>query len=196
MLLFQFPGVAERWLSRDDFGNFRDWSRHPEADTVVERLRDPAALTASLGVYRAILPPETLLAPPSPLPPIQAPTMGIWSSEDPAVTEAAMTGTVDHVVGPWRYERLAGIGHWLQLEAPDRVNDMLIEFFAAHRSAVATRHSSVSTVSRRPSSSARQAISWPRNGIPDPTTPPCEPGRPGAGAYPCDSAGGASGSSK
>jgi pimeloyl-ACP methyl ester carboxylesterase len=132
MLLFQFPGVAECWLSRDDFGSFRDWSRHPEADTVVERLRDPAALTASLGVYRAILPPETLLAPPSPLPPIQAPTMGIWSSEDPAVTEAAMTGTVDHLVGPWRYERLAGIGHWLQLEAPDRVNDLLIEFFAVH----------------------------------------------------------------
>jgi pimeloyl-ACP methyl ester carboxylesterase len=131
MLLFQFPGVAERWLSDDDFRNFRAWTRHPEADAVIDRLRDPAALTASLGVYRAILPPETLVAPPSRLPPIQVPTMGVWSTEDLAVTEAAMTGTAEYVVGPWRYERIAGAGHWLQLEQPDRISAMLVDFLSA-----------------------------------------------------------------
>jgi pimeloyl-ACP methyl ester carboxylesterase len=52
MLLFQFPGVAEQWLSQDDFANLRSWSRHPRIDEVVERLRLPGALTASLGLYR------------------------------------------------------------------------------------------------------------------------------------------------
>ena len=30
MLLFQFEGVAEQWLSADDFANFREWSGHPD----------------------------------------------------------------------------------------------------------------------------------------------------------------------
>src|SRR5690349_755831 len=38
MLLFQFPAVAERWLSADDFRNLREWSRHPQADEVAARL--------------------------------------------------------------------------------------------------------------------------------------------------------------
>ena len=32
MLLFQFPGIAERWLSEDDWANFRNWAGHPDAD--------------------------------------------------------------------------------------------------------------------------------------------------------------------
>ena len=32
MLLFQFEGIAEQWLSADDFANFREWSHHPDID--------------------------------------------------------------------------------------------------------------------------------------------------------------------
>ncbi|MFG1625502.1 alpha/beta fold hydrolase [Kribbella sp. NPDC049227] len=128
MLLFQFPGVAERWLAADDFANLRAWSRHPDIESVIAHLRDPAALTASLGVYRAILPPESLIRPPTDLPPIQAPTMGIWSTEDLAITEQALTGTAAFVDAPWRYERINGIGHWPQLDAPDHVNTLLLSF--------------------------------------------------------------------
>ena len=128
MLLFQFPGVAERWLSQDDFANLRDWAGHPHIDDVVARLRAPGALTASLGLYRAVLPPESLVAPPGALPPIQAPTMGVWSTGDLAVTERAMTATERHVVGGWRYERVEGAGHWLQVDAPDTVNGLLLDF--------------------------------------------------------------------
>ena len=64
MLLFQFPGVAEQWLSADGFRNLRDWSAHPDIEAVVARLADPGALTASLNLYRAILPPESLVEPP------------------------------------------------------------------------------------------------------------------------------------
>jgi pimeloyl-ACP methyl ester carboxylesterase len=133
MLLFQFPGVAERWLSADGFRNLREWSRHPDIDPVVERLAEPGALAASLNLYRAILPPASLVEPPLELPPVQAPAMGIWSSGDLALTEEAMTGSAAHVAGPWRYERLDGVGHWMQLEAPEVVNALLLDFLGQHR---------------------------------------------------------------
>jgi pimeloyl-ACP methyl ester carboxylesterase len=64
-------------------------------------------------------------------PPIQSPTMGVWSSEDPALTEGQMIRSASNVAGPWRYERLDGLGHWMQLEAPDAVNRLLLDFLPA-----------------------------------------------------------------
>jgi pimeloyl-ACP methyl ester carboxylesterase len=146
MLLFQFPGVAERWLSADGFRNLRQWSGHPEIDPVVERLAEPGALAASLNLYRAILPPASLVEPSLELPPVQAPAMGIWSSGDLALTEEAMTGSAAHVAGPWRYERLDGVGHWLQLEAPEVVNALLLDFLGQHRDRGSSRHADLGAV--------------------------------------------------
>jgi pimeloyl-ACP methyl ester carboxylesterase len=126
--LVQFHGVAEQWLSRNDWANFRAWARHPDADEVIAELEASGSLTPGLSWYRANLPPEALLAEPAAIPPVQAPTLGIWSSKDIALTEAQMTGSADHVSGPWRYERIDGIGHWMQLEAPLEVNRLLLGF--------------------------------------------------------------------
>jgi pimeloyl-ACP methyl ester carboxylesterase len=57
--------------------------------------------------------------------------MGIWSSGDIALLEAQMTGSAAHVKGPWRYERVDGAGHWMQLEQPDTVNALLLDFLPA-----------------------------------------------------------------
>jgi pimeloyl-ACP methyl ester carboxylesterase len=128
MLLFQFPGVAERWLTEDGWFNFRAWGGHPDADQVVADLEATGSLTPGLKWYRANVPPESWVGPPLQLPPVQAPTMGVWSTGDPALTEVQMTDSAENVAGPWRYERLAGPGHWMQLEAPDRVNALLLDF--------------------------------------------------------------------
>ncbi len=32
MLLFQFPGIAEQWLTEDNWAAFRSWARHPDTD--------------------------------------------------------------------------------------------------------------------------------------------------------------------
>ena len=128
MLLFQFAGVAERWLSDDGFRNLREWSAHPDIEPVVERFADPAALTASLALYRAILPPESLVEAGAPVPPVAAPAMGVWSSGDVALIEDGMTRSAEHVTGPWRYERLEDACHWLQVDAPDEVNALLLDF--------------------------------------------------------------------
>jgi pimeloyl-ACP methyl ester carboxylesterase len=146
MLLFQFPGIAERWLSADGFRNLREWSGHPDIDPVVGRLAEPGALAASLNLYRAILPPASLVEPPLELPPVQAPAMGIWSSGDLALTEEAMTGSAAHVAGPWRYERLDGVGHWMQLDAAEVVNALLLDFLGQHRDRGSSRHAGLGAV--------------------------------------------------
>jgi len=130
MLLFQFPGVAETWLSADNWANFRNWAGHPDTDQVIAELEANGSLTPALNYYRANVPPESWIAPPLQLPPVQSPTMGIWSTGDMALTEQQMTDSAGHVAGPWRYERLDGPGHWLQLEAPDRVGELLLDFLA------------------------------------------------------------------
>ena len=54
--------------------------------------------------------------------------MGVWSSGDFALTEKQMVDSAEHVEGSWRYERLDGPGHWMQVEAPDEVNGLLLDF--------------------------------------------------------------------
>ena len=128
MLLFQFAGIAERWLTDDDWANFRDWAQHPDAGHVIAELEANGSLTPGLNWYRANVPPESWVRPPVALPPVQAPTMGVWSTGDFALTETQMTDSAENVAGPWRYERLDGPGHWMQLDAPDRVNALLLDF--------------------------------------------------------------------
>ncbi|OKK04622.1 alpha/beta hydrolase [Streptomyces sp. CB03234] len=134
MQLFQLVGVAEDWLSRDDFANLREMlAEHPDREEAVERLRAPGALTSALSIYRAGLPPaEVMFGPPLPLPRLRGPVLGVWSTGDRFLTERSMTGTEKYVDGSWRYERVEGAGHWLQLDAPERVNALLLDFFAEH----------------------------------------------------------------
>jgi pimeloyl-ACP methyl ester carboxylesterase len=131
MLLFQFEGIAEKWLSDDDWANFRAWSQHPDADAAIAELEAGDSLTPALNWYRANVPPASLMGPRLVLPPVQAPTMGVWSDGDRFLTEAQMTGSQEHVQASWRYERLTGPGHWMQLEAPDVVSRLLIDFLPA-----------------------------------------------------------------
>jgi pimeloyl-ACP methyl ester carboxylesterase len=128
MLLFQFEEVAEQWLSGDNWSDFRAWAGHPDADAVIAELEASGSLTPALNWYRANVRPRSLVAPPTDWPAVPGPVMGIWSDGDRFLTEAQMTRSRDHVAGSWRYERLSGPGHWMQLEAPDAVNDLLTDF--------------------------------------------------------------------
>ncbi|HET9975116.1 MAG TPA: alpha/beta fold hydrolase [Streptosporangiaceae bacterium] len=127
MLLFQFPGVAERWLTENNWANMIG-AGHPDADQVIADIETNGSLVPGLNWYRANVAPETWVGPPVQLPPVQAPTMGIWSTGDFALTEVQMTDSAGNVAGPWRYERLDGPGHWLQLDAPDKVSALLLDF--------------------------------------------------------------------
>jgi len=125
MLLFNFEGVAETWLEK--FGSTM-LASHPGKDAILAGWRDDrAALTAGLGWYRANANPRAFLREQVSVPSVPCPVLGVWSSKDVALTEAQMTGSMDFVDGPWRYERIDDVGHWMQLEAPDRVNELLLD---------------------------------------------------------------------
>jgi pimeloyl-ACP methyl ester carboxylesterase len=126
MLLFQFEGIAEEWLLEGDGRLMIDF--HLDGAELRKRLEQPGALTASLGWYRANAHPRSLLGDGPDVPNVSCPTMGIWSTGDIALTEAQMKSSEQYVDGPWRYERLDGPGHWMQVEAPDAVNAALLAF--------------------------------------------------------------------
>src|SRR5262245_16801665 len=129
MLLFQF-GVAEQLLQANDWKLFRDWLRNRgDIDRYLQDLARPGALTAALNWYRANVAPEAWLAPAYDLPPIQAPTLGIWSAGDHHLIEEGMTRSAARVAGPWRYERIEDASHWIPVDAPDRLNRLLLDFF-------------------------------------------------------------------
>ena len=94
-------------------------------------LNKDGSLTPGLNYYRANITPDALVGPPMELPPIQAPTMGIWSSGDFALTERQMLGSSAFCANGWRYERIDGPGHWMQWESPDEVNRLLVDFLPA-----------------------------------------------------------------
>jgi pimeloyl-ACP methyl ester carboxylesterase len=128
MLLFQFRDVAEQWLTMNDWANFREWSKHPDSDGVIADLERDKSLTPGLDWYRANIPPQSLIDPPLELPPVQSPTMGLWSTGDFALLEGQMTGSAQFCESSFRYERVEGPGHWMQWEAPDKVTALLLDF--------------------------------------------------------------------
>ncbi|MDX6475154.1 MAG: hypothetical protein QOH95_665 [Gaiellaceae bacterium] len=129
MLWFQFEGLAEEVVPRDDWKLLREWTRgNGDVDRYIEDLSRPGAMTAALNWYRANVPPQRELAPKRAFPSIGSPTMGIWSSGDDYLLEEPLRSSGDHVTGGWRYERIDGASHWLQLDEPERVNELLIDF--------------------------------------------------------------------
>jgi pimeloyl-ACP methyl ester carboxylesterase len=129
-LLFQFVGVAEEVVQQDDWYLMRVMLQHAaQADEYIAELSRPGALTSALNWYRANLQPQRLLAPPPGLPAVQAPTLGIWSSGDDYLTEDRMIASKDFVSGGgWRYERFDDASHWIPLDQPARLNQLLLDF--------------------------------------------------------------------
>ena len=138
MLLFQFPGVAEAWLSANDFHNLRDmvfriaapgtFSAAEEA-VFVDAFSKEGALTAALNYYRANMPAAAWLRPPPQLPPVTVPTLVVWGEADAYLGLGLLERSITKVAGPLRVERLPGVSHWVQQEAPDRVNALLVDWF-------------------------------------------------------------------
>jgi pimeloyl-ACP methyl ester carboxylesterase len=139
MLLFQFPGVAEEWLLRDDGANLAAFvfdTAAPgtfgpgERRMFTDALLRPGAMTAALEYYRANIPPENWLAPPPDLPPITVPTTIAWADADAYMSPLLLERSITKVTGPLEVVPLPGVSHWAQQEAPDPVNRALLHHLA------------------------------------------------------------------
>jgi pimeloyl-ACP methyl ester carboxylesterase len=131
-LLFQFEGVAEQLLTRDDWALLREWTAGGgDLDNWLADLGRPGALTSGLNWYRANMHPARQLKEGPQVPSVAAPTLALWSDGDRFLTEDQMRRSEAFVTGPWTYERVRGASHWLQLDQPDLVNRLLLAHLAA-----------------------------------------------------------------
>lgn len=129
ILFFQFQGIAEQMLQKNDWALFKEWSRHhPEHEKWLENMSRPGALAAALNWYRANMAPQALPAMPLQIPPIRVPTLGIWSSGDVLLTEEQMKRSGEKVIGEWQYEKMDA-SHWIPLDKPDELNALILNFF-------------------------------------------------------------------
>lgn len=135
MLLFQFEGVAEEWLAKDDMANLERFvfdTAAPDTFGAHERavfkgaLARPGALTAALEYYRANIPPENWLKPPPELPPVEVPTLIVWGEGDAYMSPVLLDRSITKVTGPLEVVRLPGVSHWTQQEAPAQVSAAML----------------------------------------------------------------------
>lgn len=119
--------VAERLLLEDDARRLRALLAFPGADEsaiaeTVAAMQEPGRLTAALNWYRAMERPRFEGSPD-----VHVPTLFIGSTNDLAVSHDAIERCGDYVKGPFRSEVLEGVSHWVPDEAPERVNELLLE---------------------------------------------------------------------
>lgn len=98
-----------------------------ESEEYVRVLTQPGALTGGLNWYRAVDLSDVVG-----LGPIGVPTLYIWSTGDVALGREAAEATAGYVKGPYRFEVLDGVSHWVPEKAADDVARLLLEHFAAH----------------------------------------------------------------
>jgi pimeloyl-ACP methyl ester carboxylesterase len=127
----QPPGLPEFLMRRFRFALLRSLLGRMgnfdarEMNDYVEAWKKPGALNGMTNYYRALRRHRRELRPL--IRPIAIPTLLIWGEQDPVFTHATTENFHDYVPD-LRVERIADSGHFVQSEAPDRVNKAMIEF--------------------------------------------------------------------
>jgi pimeloyl-ACP methyl ester carboxylesterase len=124
---FRSEGAEAGWLADDAALLTAAYADHPpdarEEYRRVFTADGGAALTGGLNWYRAN-------GFDAPVGPITVPTLYVWSTDDVALGREAAEGTAAEVSGPYRFEVLDGVSHWIPEVAPDALNALLVEHLA------------------------------------------------------------------
>ncbi len=136
---FQLPRLPEAALRARDYAvvrrTLRDDPVHPDAFTAgdiaryVEALDRPGALTATINYYRAAYrrDPRRALRELREIRPVAVPTLLIWGERD-RFLGPGLTRGLDRWAPDLRVERIPDASHWVQNDAPERVNAALLAF--------------------------------------------------------------------
>jgi len=126
ILFFRSPEAEPFFLDNDAAGLRALYTASGLSDDAAEEyvrvLTQPGAMTGALNWYRAV---DLGLV--DGLGPITTPTMYVWSTSDPALGREAAEATAAQVEGPYRFEVLEDVSHWIPEEAPDALNALLLE---------------------------------------------------------------------
>ena len=129
---FQIPVLPDRLLAAKRGASvrrmFAGLSLPPEILAVyADQIAQPGAATAMLNWYRAMRLPGQKTPGLSRI--IEVPTLVIWGEQDVALDLICLRGT-ERYVRHLAVERLPGVSHWVQQDAPDRVNALLRRFLS------------------------------------------------------------------
>jgi len=132
--LFASDSAAAMFLANDAAGLrdlYSQWGGISDEDVqvYVNLLSEPGALQAALNWYGAM---NLGAGGGGGVTPISMPTMFVWSTEDTALGREGAELTEKYVEGPYRFEIIEGVGHWIPEEAADRLNELLREHFAPY----------------------------------------------------------------
>jgi pimeloyl-ACP methyl ester carboxylesterase len=123
-VFFAFPFISEFIIRSFNWHFFRLLvQNHPETDQWIKDKSRPGRLTAALNWYRANLWRALFGSTEN----LKVPAFGIWSTKDIYLTEKQMLMSGAYVEAPWQYERIENSGHWIPLDAPDRLSRLLID---------------------------------------------------------------------
>ena len=130
MTFFRQPDSQDRMLENDAavLRLLFSGSGMPEGreQPYLDALGTPEALGAALNWYRAASPADI-----EGLGPITIPTLYVWSTGDMALGREAAEATAGCVDGPYRFEVLEGVGHWIAEQVPDRLNELLVDHLSS-----------------------------------------------------------------
>jgi pimeloyl-ACP methyl ester carboxylesterase len=124
MLFFRSPEAEAFFLDNDAAGlrSLYQASGLTEFDEYVRVLTQPGAMTGALNWYRGVDRTRAM-----DMGPITTPTLYVWSTNDPALGREAAEATASCVEGPYRFEVLEGVSHWIPEEAPAALNTLLLD---------------------------------------------------------------------
>ncbi len=125
--LFVQPDSEDAFLA-NDYALLRGIFAGIDAEAVGEYVRvlgSKPALGAALNWYRANIGNRNLQGPA--LGAVQVPTMFTWSDGDTALCIDGALLTEEYVEGPYRFEVLEGITHWIPDLAPDAMTALLVD---------------------------------------------------------------------
>jgi epoxide hydrolase 4 len=136
MLAFQLPWLPERLVAARDFQGLRRALRRQPArpgaftaqdiDRYVAAAAQPGALRAAINYYRAALRTNPLAQVHS-LRRVDTPTLIIWGDQDRYLGRE-LAEPDRELVPNVRVERIADASHWVQADAPERVNQLMVDF--------------------------------------------------------------------
>lgn len=132
MLFFQLPWLPEAAMKmagaeRAAQSLERDGLDPETARRYAKRMQDPKAMTGAVNWYRALP-----FSGRSPMPKVHVPTLYVYADKDRYLTRYAAERTARYVTGPYRFEVLEGVTHWVPTVAADRVSGLIREHLAAH----------------------------------------------------------------
>ncbi len=131
IFFFQLPFVPERLLRRNDFSLIRRMLREDgfpddQIERYVEALRVPGVVTSALNYYRATM-RRVLTGRIPKTRPIEHPVLVIWGDQDRALGKE-LAEPPARFVPHAKVVHLPEATHWVQNAAPEKVNELLLDF--------------------------------------------------------------------